>query len=158
MLSAPDVAIAWVSRSKARDLLGRIGRDERPVTHEVLDELPPGKVLAHLRSVLVATGTLPPRDERLVALEKWITETVQARSDLAERRILHGYAVWHHMRRLRRRLGEDHTTRLQDLKRCHVTARRQLPHLAHRRRAHTGDLHPAGPGTLDVRPPGQLPR
>ncbi|MFK0114019.1 site-specific integrase [Streptomyces sp. NPDC091217] len=119
----PDVAFAWVSRSKARDLLERIGRDERPVTHEVLDELPPGKVLAHLRSVLVATGSLPPRDERLVALEKWITTTVQARTDLAERRILHGYAVWHHMRRLRRRLGEDHTTRLQDLNvRCHVTA------------------------------------
>ncbi|MCX4581214.1 site-specific integrase [Streptomyces sp. NBC_01571] len=119
----PDVAIAWVSRSKARDLLERIGRDERPVTHEVLDELPPGKVLAHLRSVLVATGTLPPRDERLIALEKWIAETVQARTDLAERRILHGYAVWHHMRRLRRRLGEGHATRLQDLNvRCHVTA------------------------------------
>ncbi|WP_055632853.1 hypothetical protein [Streptomyces griseoruber] len=119
----PDVAIAWISRSKARDLLEHIGRDERPVTHEVLDELPPGKVLAHLRSVLVATGTLPPRDERLIALEKWITETVQTRTDLAERRILHGYAVWHHMRRLRRRLGEDHTTRLQDLNvRCHVTA------------------------------------
>ncbi|WP_431981333.1 hypothetical protein [Streptomyces qinglanensis] len=54
---------------------------------------------------------------------KWITETVQTRTDLAERRILHGYPVWHHMRRLRRRLGEDHTTRLQDLNvRCHVTA------------------------------------
>jgi hypothetical protein len=119
----PDVAVAWVSRSKARDLLERIGRDERPVTHEVLDELPPGKVLAHLRSVLVATGTLPLRDARLIALEKWIAETVQARSDLAERRILHGYAVWHHMRRLRRRLAEDHVTRLQDLNvRCHVTA------------------------------------
>lgn len=105
----PDVAFAWVSRWKARDLLERIGCDERPVTHEVLDELPAGKVLARLRSVLVATGALPPRDERLIALEKWITTTVQARTDLAERRILHGYAVWHHMRRFRRRLGEEHT-------------------------------------------------
>lgn len=120
----PDVAMAWISRSKARDPLERICRDERPVTHEVLDELPAGKVLAHLRSVLVATSALPPRDERLIALEKKrITVTVEARFDLAERRILHGYAVWHHMRRLRRRLGDDHTTRLQDLNvRCHVTA------------------------------------
>ncbi|MFD0526065.1 hypothetical protein ACFQ1I_00515 [Kitasatospora arboriphila] len=40
-----------------------------------------------------------------------------------ERRILHGYAVWHHLRRLRRRIGEQHTTQLQDLNvRCHVTA------------------------------------
>ncbi|WP_245699950.1 hypothetical protein [Streptomyces roseifaciens] len=60
---------------------------------------------------------------RWTPASEWTAETVQARADLAERRILHGYAVWHHMRRLRRRLGEDHTTRLQDLNvRCHVTA------------------------------------
>lgn len=94
-----------------------------PITHSVLDELPSGKVLAHLRSVLVATGALPPRDERLVALEKWVIATVQARTDPAERRILHGYAVWHHLRRLRRRIGDQHTTQLQDLNvRCHVTS------------------------------------
>ncbi|WP_193581838.1 hypothetical protein [Streptomyces mobaraensis] len=65
-------------------------RDERAVTHEVFDGLPPGKVPAHLRGVLVATGTLPPRDERLAALEKWITATVQAHPDPVERRILVG--------------------------------------------------------------------
>lgn len=119
----PDSALAWISRSQVRDLLERIGRDEHPVTHDSLDDVPPGKVLAHLRSVLVATGVLPPRDERLVALEKWITTTVQARTDLAERRILHGYAVWHHLRRLRRRLGDQHTRQLQDMNvRCHVSA------------------------------------
>ncbi len=119
----PDVALAWISRPKVQDLLERIGRDERRVTDDILDDLPSGKVLAHLRSVLVATGALTPRDERLVALEKWITETVQARTDLTARRILHGYAVWHHLRRLRRRIGDQHTTQLQDLNvRCHVTA------------------------------------
>jgi len=119
----PDTALVWLSGSKVRALLERIGRHGGPVTHEILDEFPAGKALAHLRSVLVATGAVPPRDERLVALERWITATVQARTDPAERRILHGYAVWHHLRRLRRRLGEEHTTRLQDLNvRCHVTA------------------------------------
>ncbi|MEU5105199.1 site-specific integrase [Streptomyces sp. NPDC021354] len=119
----PDIALAWISRPKVQDLLERIGRDERRVTHDILDDLPSGKVLAHLRSVLVATGALTTRDERLVALEKWINETVQARTDLTARRILHGYAVWHHLRRLRRRIGDQHTTQLQDLNvRCHVTA------------------------------------
>ena len=119
----PDTALVWLSGSTVRALLQRIGRDDRPITHDVLDEFPGGKTLAHLRSVLVATGALPPRDERLVALERWITATVQARTDPAQRRILHGYAVWHHLRRLRQRLGEEHTTRLQDLNvRCHVTA------------------------------------
>lgn len=36
---------------------------------------------------------------------------------------MHGYAVWHRLRRFRRRRGEEHATRLQDLNvRCHVTA------------------------------------
>ncbi|MFJ2094646.1 hypothetical protein ACIOEW_36125 [Streptomyces sp. NPDC087901] len=119
----PTSTMFWLSSSKVSILLQQIGRDERPVTHETLDELPASKVLAHLRSVMVATGALPPRDERFVALERWITATVQARTDLTERRILHAYAVWHHLRRLRRRLGEGHATRLQDLNvRCHVTA------------------------------------
>jgi hypothetical protein len=119
----PDSVLAWLSRPKVRQLLERIGRDARPVTHEVLDELPGGKTLAHLRSVLVATGALPPRDERLLGLERWTTAAVQARTDLAERQILHGYAIWHHLRRLRHRLGDEHTSRLQDLNiRCHVTA------------------------------------
>ncbi|MCI2422880.1 site-specific integrase [Saccharopolyspora sp. K220] len=119
----PDSALAWLARPKVRGLLEQIGQGTRPVTHELLDELPAGKTLAHLRSVLVATGALPPRDERLVALERWIARTIQSRGDLSERQILHSYAVWHHLRRLRQRLGEQHTTRLQDLNvRCHITA------------------------------------
>lgn len=108
----PDSALAWLARPKVRSLLEQIGQDTRPVTHELLDELPAGKTLAHLRCALVATDALPPRDERLVALESWIAQTVQARGDLAERQILHSYTVWHHLRRLRQRLGEQHTTRL----------------------------------------------
>ncbi|WP_254552753.1 site-specific integrase [Kitasatospora sp. MMS16-BH015] len=119
----PDIALAWIARSKARDLLEQIGRDNRPVTHETLDELPGDKTLAHLRSVLVATGALPPRDERLVTLERWIASAVGARTNPDERRTLHGYAVWHHLRRLRQRLGQEHTSHLQALNvRCHVTA------------------------------------
>ncbi|MEF9908144.1 site-specific integrase [Streptomyces sp. P9-A2] len=119
----PTSTMFWLSGSKVSILLQQIGRDERPVTHETLDELPASKVLAHLRSVMVATGALPARDERLVALEGWITAAVHARADPTERRILHGYASWHHLRRLRRRLGNEHTTHLQALNvRCHVTA------------------------------------
>jgi hypothetical protein len=123
----PDSALAWLARPKVRSLLEQIGQDTRPVNHNLLDELPAGKTLTHLRTVLVATGALPPRDERLIALERWIAQTVQARGDLTERQILHGYAVWHHLRRLRQRLGDQHTTRLQDLNvRCHVTAAASL--------------------------------
>ncbi|WP_199199044.1 hypothetical protein [Amycolatopsis sp. CA-128772] len=119
----PDTTLAWLSGTKVHTLLERLGHDQRPLSHEVLDEFPASKTLDHLRSVLVATGALPARDERLVGLQRWITTTVAARTDPAQRRVLHGYAVWHHLRRLRQRLGEEHTNRAQDLNvRCHVTA------------------------------------
>ena len=44
----------------------------RAITHQTLDELPTGKTVEHLRSVLVATGTLPTRDEQMVRLERWV--------------------------------------------------------------------------------------
>jgi len=119
----PDGAMGWLGRPKVSALLAELGADDRPLTHELLDELPADKTLAHLRSVLVATGALPARDDRIVVLERWTNEIVKGRTDSTERRIVHGYAVWHHLRRLRRRLGNEHTTLLQDANvRCHVTA------------------------------------
>ena len=119
----PDTAMAWLSRPRVGELLSALGDDRRQVSHETLDELPAGKTLAHLRSVLVAIGALPVRDQRLAELEHWTAALLDAREDPGDRRILHGYAIWHHLRRLRRRIGEQHVSHLQALNvRCHVTA------------------------------------
>jgi hypothetical protein len=71
--------------------------------HAALDELPPGKPLEHLRSVLVATEVLPERDEQLARLERWITEAINERCDAQDRELLRSYPVWHLLRRLRQR-------------------------------------------------------
>jgi hypothetical protein len=119
----PVTAAAWLSRPAVTQLLTEIAADRRELTHDLLDNLPAGKTLDHLRAVLVASGTLPARDERLVTLQRWITATIATRTDPADRQLLHRYAVWHHLRRLRRRLGIAHTSRLQALNvRCHTTA------------------------------------
>lgn len=119
----PDTAMAWLNRPKVGDLLGELGSNDQPLTHEMLDALPAGKTLAHLRSVLVAIGALPARDERLAELERWTTAILHIRQDPDDRRILHSYAIWHHLRRLRNRLGDQHTSHLQALNiRCHITA------------------------------------
>src|ERR1039457_2778360 len=89
----PATVQDWLTRRpQARALLSDLGRDQRPLTHEVLDEMPAGKTVAHLRSVLVAVGALPARDERLLKLERWIAGLLQARDDpQQQQRILHGY-------------------------------------------------------------------
>lgn len=125
-IQRPHTALTWLSSRAVRMILAEISRGQGCLTHEALDELPAGKTLDHLRSVLVATGALPDRDERLVKLERWIAKAIDAAVDPAERRVLHGYAVWHHLRRLRQRLarrGGTHATHLQALNVCcHVTA------------------------------------
>ncbi|MEV0898176.1 hypothetical protein [Actinoplanes sp. NPDC049802] len=103
----PDTALLWLGKRQVHAILARLRDRIGPLGHDVLDELPPSPTLAHIRSVLVAAGTLPHRDERSVALERLAREAVNARPDPAERRILHGYAHWRLLRRLRQRLRPD---------------------------------------------------
>jgi hypothetical protein len=69
-----------------------------------LTSCPTASPLRHLRSVLVASGALPARDEYLIQLERWIHQAVAARPDAGQKQLLHSYAVWHVLRRLRQRL------------------------------------------------------
>jgi len=55
----------------------------------------------------------PPRDEQMARLERWITVTIAGRDDRGERELVHRYAVWHLLRRLRRRTGGAETTYAQ---------------------------------------------
>lgn len=122
-IDRPVTAVAWLSRPVVARLLKQIAAGQHAVTHEVLDELVAGKTLDHLRAVLVVGGMLPDRDERLVKLERWTARIVASRSAHEERALLHRYAVWHHLRRLRGRLGAGHATHLQMANvRSHITA------------------------------------
>ena len=71
---------------------------------------PRGKPAEHLRSVLVAIGTLPARDEQMSRLERWIALVIAGRPDPGQQQLLHRYAVWHVIRRLRARLRGEHAT------------------------------------------------
>jgi hypothetical protein len=61
----------------------------------------------------VAAGAFPARDERLVALERWIGQVIAGRTSPEHRRALHGYAAWHQLRRLRSRLQGRPASRQQ---------------------------------------------
>jgi hypothetical protein len=105
----PSTVAAWLDKSAAPSILKNLDA-EAELTHAVLDELPPGKPVEHLRSVLVAIGTLPARDEQMVRLERWIATTIAQRDDPDQQQLLHRYAVWHLLRRLRHRTEGTDTT------------------------------------------------
>jgi hypothetical protein len=106
----PGTVLSWLDNNKDSTVLRQLAVGERPLAHAALDELPDSKPLRHLRAILVATGTLPPRDEQLARLETWISRAVSGRPGPAERRLLHQYAVWYVVRRLRGRLAGQHAT------------------------------------------------
>jgi hypothetical protein len=88
----------------------RFRREDRKVA---LDALPDRKPTEHLHAILVATAALPARDEQLARLECWITRTIGDRDDPNQQQLLHRYAVWHLLRRLRRRTDGTDTTHNQ---------------------------------------------
>jgi hypothetical protein len=112
-LDRAATALSWLSRTAVRALLAELAAGQRPLTHHALDQLPASKTLAHLRAVLVATGSLPQRDEHLAGLEQWITDTLAAYTDPDQRQLLHRYATWHLLRRLRSRNRTTHATHQQ---------------------------------------------
>ncbi len=105
----PTTVARWLDQSAAPTIL-RCLQDGDGLSHEALDKLAPSKPLEHLRAVLVAIGTLPGRDEQMVRIQRWITATIAGRTDPEEQKLLHRYATWHVLRRLRHRLGGSTTT------------------------------------------------
>jgi len=45
---------------------------QRPLTHDLLDELPPDRSLHYLRQTLVQTGILPQRNEEIERVPAWL--------------------------------------------------------------------------------------
>ena len=117
----PDTIVNWLRRSTVRSVLVDLAIGQRPLTHTTLDDLPPSKPVEHLRSVLVATAVLPARDEQLARIQRWVTQTVNQHPDPQDREILHRYAVWHELRRIRQRnRGADTTYGQLDMVRQRV--------------------------------------
>jgi hypothetical protein len=117
----PNLVLAWLNKTTTASVLHELGTGQRALSHAALDQLPTSKPIEHLRAILVATNTLPPRDEHLVRLERWIARTLEDRNDSEQRQVLHRYAVWHLLRRLRFRNNGAHATYSQV-----VTVRRHV--------------------------------
>jgi hypothetical protein len=107
----PATVEAWLNNSAASAILQELAGKQ--LSHRALDELPEGKTIQHLRSVLVAIGTLPARDEQMARLERWTSHIIGEQPDPGQQQLMHRYAVWHVTRRLRTRLTGAHATHHQ---------------------------------------------
>lgn len=82
-------------------LLKRMLAEDSVITHESLDSYGTPDQIKILRSFLVTTGALPVRDERVVALEAWISSTAEQIGRDEDRRSFVRFARWRHLRQAR---------------------------------------------------------
>ena len=76
-------------------LLVDIAQGRLELTHEVLDTRPQTFSVTYLRSMLVAAGALPPRDDNAARLHRYAAEVAADIDDSELRGVLTRYARWH---------------------------------------------------------------
>ncbi|SBV01735.1 hypothetical protein YUMDRAFT_06533 [Streptomyces sp. OspMP-M45] len=98
----PRSVIYWLRHSPSAKLLATLAAGHSEITHELLDGLPQGRNLWHVRETLVATGVLPRRQETLARLELWLRDFTDA-LPAHQARIIRPFAEWQVLRDARRR-------------------------------------------------------
>jgi hypothetical protein len=106
-------ALKWLHNPSVQVVLRQFASGTRPVSHHALDELAGDRRVEHLRSVLVAGGCLPARDQALTRLERWTDQAVAGIQRPEQQRLIRAFAVWHLLRRLRRRVGDGQASLAQ---------------------------------------------
>lgn len=97
----PRVGILWLSKPHVPPILHALARGQVPLTHDGLSTLTPLKSVVHVRDLLIASGVLPPVDRHLLLFEQWLTGWLAGLADPEQRKLLHPYATWQLLRRLR---------------------------------------------------------
>ncbi|MFI5664836.1 hypothetical protein [Streptomyces sp. NPDC051684] len=98
----PIRLLTWLRGSTSARLLGRLAAAGRPVTHALLDELPPSHDECYVRALLVRTGILPAREEGLERILPWLERLLTA-GPAAHARLVQPYVHWVVLRKARRR-------------------------------------------------------
>ncbi|MFI1195708.1 hypothetical protein ACH4T9_20975 [Micromonospora sp. NPDC020750] len=98
----PITVIGWLRKSESARLLARLTRSGEPITHGLLDELPPTRHVYYIRDVLVHTGVLDPRNEYLERIGPWL-DALLAEYPASHVRLVRPFANWYVLRRARRR-------------------------------------------------------
>ena len=106
----PRTGLLWISKPHVPPVLAALARGRVPLTHEGLSALSPRKSAVHVRDLLVAAGVLPEEDRFLLLFEQWLAVFLAGTADQAQRRLLHRFATWHTLRRLRAAAGIPNIT------------------------------------------------
>jgi hypothetical protein len=106
----PRSGLLWLNKPHVPPILRALARSEVPLTHEGLNQLSPWRSVTYVRDLLVDSGVLPPANRFLLMFENWLPGWLTAIPDPEHRKILHRFATWNVLRRLRATATEACTT------------------------------------------------
>ncbi|MFJ8476577.1 hypothetical protein [Kitasatospora sp. NPDC094011] len=98
----PRGVLCWLKRSPNARLLGELAATGTPVSHDVLDELPPSRYEHYVRQTLVHTGVLPERNEDLERIPAWLGQLL-ADHPARHATLVRPFVHWFLLKRARRR-------------------------------------------------------
>jgi hypothetical protein len=99
----PRAALNWLRAGAGAAILADLAAGRAAATHEALDAHPRPRAAGHLRQMLITGGVLPPRDEELARTERWLAALLDSIQPAGQRQLVHAFATWHVIRRLRHR-------------------------------------------------------
>jgi hypothetical protein len=111
----PRSVAVWLGKSAAAELLTHLSRTGNTISHDALDQLPPGRNVNYVREILVRTAVLPPRNENLERIEPWLDSQL-TNHPTEHARLVRSYAIWyllHRARRAKRPLGKSGAARIR---------------------------------------------
>ncbi|MFE6404451.1 hypothetical protein [Streptomyces alboflavus] len=107
----PASALNWLHRPESgASLLRELLASGYPLSHELLDAFPHRAAAVHLRQMLVHVGVLTARDENVARTERWMRHCLDQAAD-HHKAVLHPYATWVVLRRVRHRSQTRGTSR-----------------------------------------------
>jgi hypothetical protein len=98
----PRSLIRWLQQSPNAQLLAQLAATGKPLNHQLLDELPPGRHEYYVRQMLVHTGVLPERHDDLERLPRWLDKVLDTKP-AEHARLIRPFVHWFLLRRARRR-------------------------------------------------------
>ncbi|MGW3943047.1 hypothetical protein [Streptomyces phaeochromogenes] len=99
---SPRGVLCWLQRSPNAQLLGELAAAGQPLSHDLLDELPPSRYEHYVRQTLVHTGALPERHEELERIATWLDQLLADRP-AEHARLIRPFVHWFLLKRARRR-------------------------------------------------------
>jgi hypothetical protein len=99
----PTNGIEWLRSPQVQELLTGLADGRIPLTHDALHDLPNWRTVAHLRDLLMATGTLAYIDKQVLAFETWLRARLKALAGGPHEQLLQQFGHWELLAGLRRR-------------------------------------------------------